>query len=137
MIRIVTLNVNRSEYDIREAAASSMTVGELIDELECNYNRGDKIVFSNDHGYTYGYVGAGYIDAHRVETKEEEEMREKRERMEELRDELLDLHCEYENVPDPDDEDDKDMSLEEYEAERERLFKLYDTTEEEFNSFVF
>ena len=137
MIKIVTLNTNRSEYDIREAAACSMTVGELIDELECNYDRNDKIVFSNDNGYTYGYIGAGYIDAQRVETHEEEEYREKRENMEMLRDELLDLHCDYEHVPDPDDENDKDMSLEEYEAERERLFKLYEITEEEYNNFKF
>ena len=56
MIRIVTLNTNRSEYDIRDAAACSMTVRELIDELECNYNENDKIVFSNDNGYTYGGI---------------------------------------------------------------------------------
>ena len=56
MIRIVTLNTNRSEYDIRDAAACSMTVRELIDELECNYNEDDKIVFSNDNGYTYGGI---------------------------------------------------------------------------------
>lgn len=79
MIRIVTLNTNRSEYDIRDAADSSITVGELIDELEGNYNRNDKIVFSNDNGYTYGYVTAGYIDERRVETREEEEAREKEE----------------------------------------------------------
>lgn len=92
MIRIVTLNTNRSEYDIRDAAASSMTVGELIDELECNYNREDKIVFSNDNGYTYGYVGAGYIDVQRVETQEEEEARELRDNMEMLEEDLADLH---------------------------------------------
>ena len=141
MIRIVTLNANRSEYDIRDAAACSMTVRELIDELECNYNEDDKIVFSNDNGYTYGYVGAGYIDAHRVETYEEEEAREKeeeyRETMEELRDELLDLHSDYEHVPDPGDEDDEDMSLEEYEARRAEIFESYGITEEEFNKFVF
>ena len=70
MIRIVTLNVNRSEYDIRDAAARSVTVGELIDELNCNYNRDDKIVFSNDNGYTYGYVGPGYIDVQRVKDED-------------------------------------------------------------------
>lgn len=78
MIRIVTLNTNRSEYDIRDAAERSMTIGELIDEL-VRYDRNEKIVFSNDNGYTYGYVGAGYIDEHRVETYEEEEAREKAE----------------------------------------------------------
>ena len=78
MIRIVTLNTNRSEYDIRDAAERSVTVGEFIDEL-VRYDRNEKIVFSNDNGYTYGYVGAGYIDEHRVETREEEEAREKAE----------------------------------------------------------
>ena len=136
MIRIVTLNTNRSEYDIRDAAACSMTVRELIDELECNYNENDKIVFSNDNGYTYGYVGAGYIDVQRVETQEEEEAREKeedyRETMEELRDELEELKYEYENQ-----DEDEPMSREEYEYELERLFKLYNVTEEEYNNFVF
>ena len=76
MIRIVTLNANRSEYDIRDAAERSITVGELIEELEFNYNKGDKIVFSNDNGYTYGYVTADHIAEDNVETREEEEARE-------------------------------------------------------------
>ena len=74
MIRIVTLNANRSEYDIRDAADRSITVGELINELKSNYNEGDKIVFSNDNGYTYGYVTAGYIDEHNVKSREEEDL---------------------------------------------------------------
>ena len=137
MIRIVTLNTNRSEYDIRDAADCSITVGELIDELESNYNRDDKIVFSNDNGYTYGYVGAGYIDEHTVESKEEEEAREKAEElrndMEMLQEDLTDLQAEYENPDDPEER----MSDEDYEAERERLFKLYDITEEQYNNFEF
>lgn len=137
MIRIVTLNANRSEYDIRDAAACSMTVRELIDELECNYNDDDKIVFSNDNGYTYGYVGAGYIDAQRVETHEEEEIREKRENMEMLRDELEELKNEYNNEYFNDEDGEQPMTDEEYEAERERLFNVYGITEEEFNKFPF
>ena len=74
MIKIVTLNANRSEYDIRDAADRSITVGELINELKSNYNEGDKIVFSNDNGYTYGYVTAGYIDEHNVKSREEEHL---------------------------------------------------------------
>ena len=74
MIKIVTLNANRSEYDIRDAADRSITVGELINELKSNYNEGDKIVFSNDNGYTYGYVTAGYIDEHNVKSREEEDL---------------------------------------------------------------
>ena len=106
-----------------------MTVRQFIDELECNYDENAKIVFSNDHGYTYGYVGAGYIDSKRVETYEEEDLREK---MEDLQEELTELQAEYEN-PDEDDP----MTDEKYRAERERLFKEYGVTEEEYAKFQF
>lgn len=139
MIRIVTLNTNREEYDIRDAAECSMTVQELIDELESNYNPSDKIVFSNDNGYTYGYVTAGYIDEHRVETREEEEAREKAEEyadnMESLRDELLGLHADYDHVRATDDELDEEMSEEEYLERRKELFEEYGVTEEEYNKY--
>lgn len=128
-VRIVTLNTNRSEYDIRDAAARSMTVRELIDELECNYNENDKIVFSNDNGYTYGYIGAGYIDTHRVETHEEENLRED---MESLRDELEELKDEYENQ-----DEDEPITEEMYEENRRNAFELAGITEEEYNKFVF
>lgn len=123
------LLTNREEYDIRDAASRSMTVRQLIDELECNYDEDAKIVFSNDHGFTYGYVGAGYIDSKRVETHEEEDLRET---MEELQEELTELQAEYEN-PDEDDP----MTDEKYRAERERLFKEYGVTEEEYAKFQF
>lgn len=135
MIRIVTLNTNREEYDIRDAAAGSMTVRELIDELERNYNEDDKIVFSNDNGYTYGYVTAGYVGERRVETYEEEAAREKaeeyEEKMEELNDELINLKEEYEHVPVY--EEDEAMSEETYLEYRANLFKEYGITEEEYN----
>ena len=123
------LLTNREEYDIRDAASRSMTVRQLIDELECNYDENAKIVFSNDHGFTYGYVGAGYIDSKRVETHEEEDLRET---MEELQEELTELQAEYDN-PDEDDP----MTDEKYRAERERLFKEYGVTEEEYAKFQF
>ena len=129
MQTIVMLLTNREEYDIRDAASRSMTVRQFIDELECNYDENAKIVFSNDHGYTYGYVGAGYIDSKRVETYEEEDLREK---MEDLQEELTELQAEYEN-PDEDDP----MTDEKYRAERERLFKEYGVTEEEYAKFQF
>lgn len=129
MQTIVMLLTNREEYDIRHAASRSMTVRQFIDELECNYDENAKIVFSNDHGYTYGYVGAGYIDSKRVETHEEEDLREK---MEDLQEELTELQAEYEN-PDEDDP----MTDENYRAERERLFKEYGVTEEEYAKFQF
>lgn len=130
MQRIVILEANKSEYDIRDAASRSMTVRQLIDELECNYNENDKIVFSNDNGYTYGYVGAGYIDTMRVETHEEENLREK---MEELQEDITELQAEYENP----DEDDEPMTDEKYRSERERLFKEHGVTEEEYAKFQF
>jgi len=134
MQRIITLNANRSEYDIRDAADYSMTVGELIEELR-NYDEGAKIVFSNDNGYTYGYVGAGYIDSHKVETREEEEERERREKeeeereeyestMEEVQEELTDLESRYEN--------DGDMTDEDYREERADIFYTYGVTMEDY-----
>lgn len=128
MIRIVTLNTNRYEYDIRDAAAGSITVRELIDELERNYNEEDKIVFSNDNGYTYGYVTEDRLQEHTVKTREEEEFEEK---MEELNDELVNLKEEYEHVPAY--EEDEAMSEETYLEYRANLFKEYGITEEEYN----
>ena len=78
METIITLATSRDEYDIRRAAESSMTVEELIGELEC-LPRNAKIVFSNDRGYTYGYISYSKIDMEEVETFEEEEERERRE----------------------------------------------------------
>lgn len=78
MERIVTLLTSRDEYDIRRASESSMTVEELINELEC-YPSDAKIVFSNDKGYTYGYITTSKIDMKEVETFEEEDERERRE----------------------------------------------------------
>lgn len=134
MQRIVILEANKSEYDIRDAAARSMTVRQFIDELECNYNEDDKIVFSNDQGYTYGYVGAGYIDTMRVETHEEEDLREK---MEELKEELEDLKDRYQNPGDYIDEDEEPMTAEQYEENKQSLFNEYGVTEEEYAKFQF
>lgn len=134
MQTIVMLLTNREEYDIRDAASRSMTVRQLIDELECNYNEDDKIVFSNDHGYTYGYVGAGYIDSKRVETREEEDLREK---MEELKEELEDLKDRYQNPGDYIDEDEEPMTAEQYEENKQSLFEEYGITEEEYAKFQF
>lgn len=78
MEKIVTLLTSRDEYDIRRASESSMTVRDLIDELE-NYPLDAKIVFSNDRGYTYGYITYSKIDMEEVETFEKEEERQCRE----------------------------------------------------------
>lgn len=55
MANIVILKTNRSHYNIDDAAYESMTVGQLIEELEY-LDKNSKIVFSNDNGYTYGYI---------------------------------------------------------------------------------
>lgn len=131
MQRIVTLNTNRYTYDITEASACSITVKELISLLE-NEDLDAKIVFSNDNGYTYGYINEDLIHSGRYETREETELREN---MENLRDDLLDLNCDYEHEPDPEDEDDKPMTEEEYQAERELLFITYGVTEEQYAKY--
>ncbi|MBP5723584.1 MAG: hypothetical protein J6X18_08450 [Bacteroidales bacterium] len=128
MIRIVTLNANRSEYDIRDAADCSMTVGELIDELKRNYNEDDKIVFSNDNGYTYGYVTAGYIDEHNVKSREEEDLEDK---MDELASDLDDLQEEFLNQ-----DEDSPMTKEEYEERRADLFSEYGVSEQEYLRYM-
>jgi hypothetical protein len=81
MERIVTLLTSRDEYDIRRASESSITVADLINELEY-YPSNAKIVFSNDSGYTYGYITTSKIDMKEVETFEEEEERERKEQEE-------------------------------------------------------
>ena len=128
MIRIVTLNANRSEYDIRDAADCSMTVGELIDELDSNYNPHDKIVFSNDHGYTYGYVTADCIYEHNVKSREEEDLEDK---MDELESELDDLQEEFLNQ-----DEDSPMTKEEYEERRANLFSEYGISEQEYLRYM-
>ena len=70
MERIVTLAVNCSEYNISRAAKRSMTVRELINELE-NYHDDEKVVFSNDNGYTYGFISPSFIERQTVEDEEE------------------------------------------------------------------
>lgn len=104
MVNIVMFNTSRDSYDIRESADCSITVGELISELR-NYDEDDKIVFSNDNGYTYGYISRESLDDKLVETREEERARERREELEgelidarqEMYDDLADLKSQYEN----------------------------------------
>lgn len=132
-MNIVTLKTNRSEYDIRDAARYSMTVGELIQELKYNFDEDDKIVFSNDNGYTYGYIDQDYIEMEEVESEEEEKEREYRENMEQVQEELSELQAKYEN---PSDEDDA-MTDEEYRNEKASIFDYYGVTESEYENFNF
>ncbi len=54
------LKTNRTYYSMQEALKDSITVGELIEELS-NIPSNEKIVFSNDGGYTYGYITPSVI----------------------------------------------------------------------------
>ena len=68
METIVTLEATRTDYSAKEAALSSLTVGELISYLQ-EYDEDSKVVFSNDNGYTYGRLRSGCISE--IETEEE------------------------------------------------------------------
>jgi hypothetical protein len=126
MQTIVKLNTSRDYYGIREAADSSITVEELINALS-SFNPEDKVVFSNDKGYTYGAVYDETVEEERVETYEEERRREELEEAEkeiamvkdEMESNLTGLEVEYEN---PDNED--AMTDEEYERQREEIIKM-------------
>lgn len=126
MQNIVKLNVSRDTYSIREAADYSISVEELIDTLR-RLNPEDKVVFSNDNGYTYGYVCEDVVEEEEVETREEEERREEIEDAEseidsikeEMEIDLTDLEAEYENSV----EGVLPMSDKEYERRREEIIE--------------
>ena len=52
---MVYLKTNRTGYSPVQVVRGTMTVGELINRLS-DENPNDKIVFSNDEGYTYGAI---------------------------------------------------------------------------------
>ena len=62
MEKITILKTNRYEYSIKEAANNSITVRELIEYLQYNTDLDSRIVFSNDNGYTYGYITEDIVD---------------------------------------------------------------------------
>ena len=76
MEKIAILKTNRSEYSIKEAADQSITVQELIDYLRDNLDMDSRIVFSNDGGYTYGYVTEDVVGEQFYEEEPEEEEEE-------------------------------------------------------------
>lgn len=126
MKRVITIKTNRSYYDIEDATNEAITIGELIDILK-HYDEDDKVIFSNDNGYTYGYIDDDVVDEVTFETHEEEELREN---MDELDGELTDLEARYENPL-----EDEEMTEEEYRAERQQLFADYGITEEEYKKY--
>ena len=68
---IVTMEAARTHYSAREAAKQSISVRELINLLE-QFDEDAPVVFSNDSGYTYGYVGYGTLDEIEVEEENED-----------------------------------------------------------------
>lgn len=73
MEKIVILKTNRSEYSVKEAANGSITVGDLIEILRNYHDLDAPIVFSNDNGYTYGYITESVVDEEFCEEEAEEE----------------------------------------------------------------
>ena len=73
MEKITILKTNRYEYSIKEAANNSITVRELIEYLQYNTDLDSRIVFSNDNGYTYGYITEDIVDEEFWEEEPEEE----------------------------------------------------------------
>lgn len=73
MDKIVILKTNRSEYSVKEAANGSITVGDLIEILRNYHDLDAPIVFSNDNGYTYGYITESVVDEEFCEEEPEEE----------------------------------------------------------------
>ena len=73
MEKITILKTNRSEYSIKEAADNSLTVRELIEYLQYNTDLDSRIVFSNDNGYTYGYITESAVGEKEWEEEPEEE----------------------------------------------------------------
>ena len=72
MSKVIILNTNRSYYDIKEVIENSITVEELINELQ-NYPSDMKIVFRNDNGYTYGHITERSLGEETVVNETEEE----------------------------------------------------------------
>ena len=73
MEKIAILATNRSEYSIKEAADYSITVRELIEHLRDNLDPDSRIVFSNDGGYTYGYITESVVGEQFWDDEPEEE----------------------------------------------------------------
>lgn len=71
-MEIVTLLTNRYYYDIVEAADASITVRELIERLS-EFDPDEKVVFSNDNGYTYGYITDSVVTSEEVHGEEDED----------------------------------------------------------------
>lgn len=58
---MVTLETTREGYTPEQVVERTCTVGELIRFLE-EYDENEKIIFSNDNGYTYGAIKERLLD---------------------------------------------------------------------------
>ena len=132
MKRVVTIETSRDYYSIEDAHDEAITIGDLIEILQ-RYDEDDKVILSNDGGYTYGHIGEGAFDVVTFETEEEEELRDK---MDEVCVELTDLEARYENPIEDEAEDEHPMTDEEYRKERANIFESYGITEEEYNDYM-
>lgn len=69
---IVAFFTDRETYSAEDSAKHSITVRELIDELE-QYDEDAKVVFANDNGFTYGKITNRCIAQIEDEETEEDE----------------------------------------------------------------
>lgn len=61
-MNFVKIEANRDCYAPTDVS-NTMTVGELIEFLDCNFNEDDPVILSHDNGYTYGGITAYDIDS--------------------------------------------------------------------------
>lgn len=71
MTRVI-LSVAREAYGVHDIK-KTMTVGELIDFLQENFEEESPIYISHDNGYTYGSVLSRYFDEIEDDDDDEEE----------------------------------------------------------------
>jgi hypothetical protein len=67
---MLIINAKRNGYS-PEQCGRTLTVGELIRELEC-FDPNEKIYLSHDNGYTYGSVTENDLDEREEETEDED-----------------------------------------------------------------
>jgi hypothetical protein len=68
---IVTIEAHRGAYNAAIAAKKTMTVGELIELLQEDYDESMPIIISNDEGYTFGTIRPFDIGVTRAEVEED------------------------------------------------------------------
>lgn len=85
MEKIIKIKTSRDDYDIRDSAYSSISVGEVIEILE-NFPKEAKIVLSNDNDYIFGIIRKSSFKQVEVETYQEEKEREKEDELNEIKD---------------------------------------------------